>query len=91
MTSISPAFPLPRCRGGSIRYGVLFLFPVDAGYQFVRPATLHFILVKFLLHTAISVVIAVLYSSRPRSLRLARSISSRAVFVALDFVRYMFK
>ena len=51
----------------------------------------HFTRVKLssILHNTVSAVIAVLYFSRPRPFRLARSVSSRAIFVASGFARCM--
>ena len=41
-------------------------------------------------HNRVSAVITVLYTSRPRALRLARRVSSRAFFVASEFPRCLF-
>ena len=51
----------------------------------------HFTRVKLdsILHNTVSAVIAVLYFSRPRAFRLARSVPSRAVFGASGFARCM--
>ena len=55
---------------------------IDKPLDTPPPPTLH--LLSNILHNTVSAMNTVLDSSRPRGLRLARSVSSRAIFVALE-------